>query len=84
MKAKGKITVRQWQEADIPQIVACHKAVYGDLYEGDELYGRRLYAMQFAAFPEGQFLAEIQGTVGAIHLPGNHGHGYLQYPHLQW
>jgi len=63
MKAKGKITIRQWQETDIPQIVACHKAVYGDLYEGDDLYGRRLYAMQFAAFPEGQFLAEIESTV---------------------
>jgi len=63
MKAKGKITIRQWQETDIPQIVACHKAVYGDLYEGDDLYGRRLYAMQFAAFPEGQFLAGIESTV---------------------
>ena len=63
MKATGKITVRQWQEADIPQIVACHKAVYGDLYEGDDLYGRRVYSMQFAAFPEGQYLAEIEGRV---------------------
>ncbi|MAT99609.1 MAG: nitrilase [Anaerolineaceae bacterium] len=63
MKAKGKITVRQWQEEDILQIVACQKAVYGDLYEDDELYGRRAYALQFAAFPEGQFLAEIDGQV---------------------
>ncbi|MBK8901416.1 MAG: GNAT family N-acetyltransferase [Anaerolineaceae bacterium] len=63
MKAKGKITVRQWQEADIPQIVACHKAVYGEVYEEDELYGRRAYRLQFNAFPEGQFLAEVDGQV---------------------
>ncbi len=63
MKAKGRITVRRWQEEDIPGIVACHKAVYGDLYEGDELYGRRAYSLQFAAFPEGQFLAELNGQV---------------------
>ena len=63
MKVKGKITVRQWQEEDIPQIVACHKAVYGEVYEDDDLYGRRAYRLQFAAFPEGQFLAEIDGQV---------------------
>ncbi|MCA9920190.1 MAG: GNAT family N-acetyltransferase [Anaerolineales bacterium] len=63
MKSKNRITVRQWQEEDIPKIVACHKAVYGDLYEGDDLYGRRAYTMQFSAFPEGQFLAELNGEV---------------------
>ncbi len=82
MKAKGKITVRQWQEEDIPQIVACHKAVYGDLYEDDELYGRRAYHLQFAAFPEGQFLAEIEGQVVGyttaiiVQLDDDDAHGY--------
>lgn len=60
---KGRITVRPWTEEDIAGIVACHKAVYGDLYEEAELYGRRKYEMQFRAFPEGQYLAEINGQV---------------------
>src|SRR5690606_27764927 len=63
MKSKNRITVRQWKEEDIPEIIACHKAVYGDLYEGDDLYGRRAYHLQFSAFPEGQFLAELNGQV---------------------
>ena len=63
MKVKGRITVRQWQEEDIPGIIECHKAVYGELYEDDDLYGRRVYNMQFSAFPEGQFLAEINGKI---------------------
>lgn len=60
---KGRIRIRPWTEADISGIVACHRAVYGHLYEEAELYGRRKYEMQFRAFPEGQFLAELNGQV---------------------
>ncbi|NJN53719.1 MAG: GNAT family N-acetyltransferase [Anaerolineae bacterium] len=59
---KGRVTVRLWTEEDIPGLVACHKAVYGKLY-GDDLYGRRKYEHQLHAFPEGQFLAELDGQV---------------------
>ena len=81
-KQKGRVIIRQWQEADIPQIVACQKAVYGDVYEGDELYGRRAYSYQFSAFPEGQFLAEIGGKVVGyataiiVQLDDHDEHGY--------
>jgi predicted amidohydrolase/GNAT superfamily N-acetyltransferase len=60
---KSRVSYRLWREEDLPGVVACHKAVYGDLYEDDELYGRRAYSMQFTAFPEGQFLAELDGKV---------------------
>lgn len=63
MKSKGRLTVRQWTKEDIPAIVACQKVVYGNLYEEAEMYGRRKYELQFSAFPEGQFLAEINGEV---------------------
>ena len=63
MSPRSKIIIRPWQVADIPQIIACQKAVYGHLWEDDELYGRRAYSMQLAAFPEGQFLAEQDGRV---------------------
>ena len=60
---KKEIKVRQAENADIPGIVACHKAVYGDLYEDAELYGQRKYEFQLSAFPEGQFVAEINGEI---------------------
>ena len=84
MKSQNRITVRQWKEEDIPKIVACHKAVYGDLYEGDDLYGRRVYALQFAAFPEGQFLAELNDQVVGyttsiiIQLEDDEAYGYQE------
>lgn len=63
MTTKGRIKIRLWTQADISGIIACHRAVYGELYEDADLYGRRLYEMQFMAFPEGQFLAELNGQV---------------------
>ncbi|WP_419785904.1 GNAT family N-acetyltransferase [Pseudodesulfovibrio sp.] len=59
MRAK-KITVRLWKETDIPAIVECHRAAYPDYAEH---YDERMYGMQFAAFPEGQILAESDGKV---------------------
>lgn len=60
---KGKkVKVRRWRPEDIPAIVACHAAAYSE-YSPDMLYGERHYQMQLAAFPEGQFLAEVDGQV---------------------
>lgn len=60
---KPQVTIRPWQEADIPQIVACHRAAYPDYPNKDDLYDARSYRLQFAAFPEAQFLAEVEGRV---------------------
>lgn len=64
MPKNKKVRIRQWTENDIKEIVRCHKAAYPD-YPPDEQYDTRVYTMQFNAFPEGQFLAEIDGTVVA-------------------
>jgi len=60
MKERKTIKVRLWKEEDIPAIAACHRAAYPDY---DEHYDERMYTMQFAAFPEGQLLAEVDGRV---------------------
>ncbi|MCB9152120.1 MAG: bifunctional GNAT family N-acetyltransferase/carbon-nitrogen hydrolase family protein [Caldilineaceae bacterium] len=63
MAKRSKIRVRNWKEEDIPALVACHKAAYPDYPENGGHYGERNFAMQLAAFPEGQFLAEIDGQI---------------------
>lgn len=63
MKKTGRVKIRLWTAEDIPGIVECQKAVYGQLYEVHEMYGRRKYEHQFNAFPQGQFLAEVDGQV---------------------
>ena len=57
-----KIKVRTWHYEDIPGVVACHRAAYPE-YNEETYYNERFYEMQFAAFPEGQFLAEVDGEV---------------------
>lgn len=59
----SKVSVRPWTEDDIPNLVKVHAATYGHLYEKEELYNARQYHMQLKAFPEGQFLAEVDGKV---------------------
>ena len=63
MAKRSKIRVRNWKEEDIPALVACHKAAYPDYPENGGHYGERNFALQLAAFPEGQFLAEIDGQI---------------------
>ena len=64
MGPRRAFKVRRWTEADIPAIVACHQAAYPD-YPNHAHYGERRHALQLAAFPEGQFLAENEaGVVG--------------------
>ncbi|CCH49933.1 bifunctional GNAT family N-acetyltransferase/carbon-nitrogen hydrolase family protein [Pseudodesulfovibrio piezophilus] len=60
MGKRKAIKIRSWNEDDLPAIVACQKAAYPDF---DDHYDERTYAMQFAAFPEGQVLAECDGEI---------------------
>ncbi len=61
-RAKPSIKVRRWTQADIPAIVECQRAAYPD-YVDAGMYDQRVYELQFAAFEEGQVLAEIDGQV---------------------
>ncbi|GAB4429566.1 MAG: bifunctional GNAT family N-acetyltransferase/carbon-nitrogen hydrolase family protein [Anaerolineae bacterium] len=60
---KKSIKVRRWTAADIAAVVACHKAAYPDYPEDGGHYNARSYQLQFDAFPQGQFLAELDGRV---------------------
>lgn len=62
MGKSKRIRIRNWTSEDIHAIVACHKAAYPD-YSPDLQYNERIYKLQLASFPEGQFLAEIDGQV---------------------
>ena len=55
-KPHAKITTRRWRKEDIPEIIECSRATYHD-YPEEYIYTERLYEMQFAAFPQGQFVA---------------------------
>ena len=55
-KPKAKITTRRWRPEDIPEIIECSRATYHD-YPEEFIYTQRQYEMQFAAFPQGQFVA---------------------------
>lgn len=60
--SKGKVRVRRWRKADIPGIVECQRHAYPD-YPDEDQYGARKFGLQFSAFPEGQFLAEVDGRI---------------------
>ncbi|MCA9521233.1 MAG: GNAT family N-acetyltransferase [Myxococcales bacterium] len=62
-KPKGRVVIRNWTIDDLPGIVSCQIAAYPDLIVGIDTYDARKYGMQMQAFPEGQFLAEIEGTI---------------------
>lgn len=62
MSSSPKLRIRPWKVEDIPALVECHRACYAD-YPAGELYDARLYKLQYEAFPEGQFLAELNGKV---------------------
>ena len=55
-KPNTKITTRRWRREDIPEIIACSRATYHD-YPEEYIFTERHYEMQFAAFPQGQFVA---------------------------
>lgn len=58
----AKFTVRPWRAEDIPAVIACQEAAYSDFPQGEQ-YNQRAYELQFAAFPDGQYLAELDGQV---------------------
>ena len=55
-KPNTKITTRRWRHEDIPEIIVCSRATYHD-YPEEYIFTQRHYEMQFAAFPQGQFVA---------------------------
>ena len=57
-REKTKITVRRWRHEDIPGIIECSIKAYPD-YSEEYIFTPRHYEMQFAAFPNGQFVALI-------------------------
>lgn len=59
---RPRIKVRTWTPEDIPGVVACHRAAYPE-YPESAYYNERFYEMQYAAFPEGQLLAEADGEI---------------------
>ena len=59
---KDNIKVRRWKQEDIPTLVKCHQEIY-ESYQQNELYDSRKFEFQFNSFPEGQFLAEVDGRV---------------------
>jgi predicted amidohydrolase/GNAT superfamily N-acetyltransferase len=59
---RPRVRARIWTKEDIPGIIACHRAAYPEYPEG-AYYTERFYEMQLAAFPEGQFLAEVDGKI---------------------
>ena len=62
-KIKPEVIVRNWKDKDIPAIVKLHEDVYGYIYSKAELYNERKYRLQFKKFPDGQFIAEIDGKI---------------------
>lgn len=56
------LTVRRWKKTDIPAICACQRAAYPNLPD-ESLQDERKFGLQLEAFPEGQFLAEVDGEV---------------------
>jgi len=61
-RAKTRIAVRRWQEEDIPGIIECSRRAYAD-YPPEYIFTPRHYEMQFAAFPNGQFVALADNRV---------------------
>ncbi len=64
-RARQKPTVRSWTMNDIPAVVACHRAAYPEYAADNSHYDELTYAMQLQAFPDGQFLVDVRGTVAA-------------------
>jgi GNAT superfamily N-acetyltransferase len=67
MKKRNRRTpiTRPWTQADLPGVVACHRAAYPEYAVDDSHYDVRTYAMQLQAFPEGQLLIDVGGIVAA-------------------
>ncbi len=62
MATSKKVRVRRWKKSDIDAIVACQRAAWPEYADADQ-YDRRQFKLAFAAFPDGQILAEVDGKV---------------------
>jgi predicted amidohydrolase/GNAT superfamily N-acetyltransferase len=62
--AKPKILARRWKIEDLPQIAACYEEAYPE-YKSNAGADLRHYDLELKAFPEGQFLVEVDGKVVA-------------------
>ena len=60
--AVEKVKIRRWKKSDIPELVAIHEKIYTD-YPQELLYGQRIFEHQYRQFPEGQYLAELDGKI---------------------
>ena len=60
--AEEPVRIRRWEESDIPTLVEVQRECYPGMAEETYMDERKL-RMQQAAFPEGQFLAEIDGRI---------------------
>lgn len=61
-ESAGEVKIRRWKKKDISAIIACGRAAYPD-YPRDDEYYERVYLMALQRFPEGQFLAEVDGEI---------------------
>lgn len=59
---KSGLKVRRWKKDDLSELVRCHAAIYGE-YDDEDLYDLRKFEHQFHHFPEGQYLAELNGKI---------------------
>lgn len=57
-----KISIRRWRESDIPEIMNVQRKAYPNFARAD-LCDERNYHYQFKAFPDGQYLAEIDNSI---------------------
>ncbi len=64
-RTRKKPAVRSWTVNDIPAVAACHRAAYPEYAADNSHYDEQIYAMQLQAFPDGQFLVDVRGTVAA-------------------
>ena len=62
-KKKSEFRVRQWRAEDIEALIDCYRKCYGGDFETLRQDDRRLFNMEFATFPEGQFLVEHNNQV---------------------
>lgn len=56
------VIIRPWREMDVPDVAEVHRLAYSE-FPDSWAWTVRQFQMQFAAFPEGQFVAEVDGRV---------------------
>ena len=57
-----QVKVRRWKKSDIPELIKCQNAAYPNIAR-ESLGDERKLLMQMTAFPEGQYLAEVDGKI---------------------